>query len=239
MEKLQKSKITIFGDSIPKGIISEDGQIKTLDDSAVTIIAKECNLDITNLSSYGLTLSKVINRNYIDNYIDNIDRTCDNIAVISLGGNDSDYDWCNVAKTPNDWHDPKTTPDSFREGLVNIIKKLQSNGVRVVISNIVPVNSARYYNNVIGKIADKDKVLEFLKGDIDNIYRHQELYNLIITDCARDNNCRILDIREAFLYSNDYLDYLCQDGIHPNKLGHKKIAESVIKQLKNNVNYVI
>lgn len=77
----------------------------------------------------------------------------------------SDYDWKMVVQFPNEQHYPKTTPDKF-EKLLSIIKKLQSNNLKVVLTTIPPIDSKRYFENVIKKVADGSMVLKFLNHDI-------------------------------------------------------------------------
>lgn len=228
-------KITLFGDSISKGIVYEDNELKKLSENATKLVAQHFGITIENLSFYGQTLKRLVQKGTIDQYISNINKTDNNnIAVISLGGNDSDYDWKEVAQSPSVNHLPKTPPKEFEMYLGDTIKKMKQKNIEVIITNIPPINSKRYFENVISKLADKDKVLEFLGGDIENIYRHQELFNLIITKCAIRNNCTLLDVRQDLLWDKSCLDKICDDGIHPNKKGHIEIANSIIAQLEKN-----
>lgn len=228
----KRCKITILGDSIPKGIFTEDDELKKMPESAVKQIADYYGISIDNFSFYGQTLSRLNKRGFLDRYLESLNKKDFNVAVISLGGNDSDYDWKEVGLAPNEVHWPKTPPKEFEELLNLTIQKLKKNKVRVFLTNIPPVDSKRYFEKVIAKIADKEGVLKFLKGDIENIYRHQELYNSIITRSAINNGCKLLDIRSKLLSKVNYLDYMSEDGIHPNKTGQTKIAESVIDQLE-------
>ena len=164
--------------------------------------------------------------------MEKVDNSENNIAVISLGGNDSDYNGKFVANSPKENHLPNTPPKEFELMLDETIQKLQQKNVKVILTNIPPIDSKRYFENVIARQADKGKVLEFLQGDIENIYRHQEFYSMIITRCATKNNCRLLDIRGEFLWDRKYLDKFCIDGVHPNGMGHEIIAKSIIKQLE-------
>ena len=225
-------KITLFGDSISKGIVFEDNELKRLSENATKLVAEHFGIEIENLSFYGQTLSRLIGKGTIDKYVQNIEPKDNNVAVISLGGNDSDYDWKEVAKSPKDEHLPKTEPKEFEKILTQTIQKMQQKNIQVILTNIPPVNSQRYLDTVISKVADKEKVLEFLHGDVENIYRHQELFNLIITKCAIKNNCILLDIREDFLWDTKCIDKFCIDGVHPNEQGHQEIAKSVIAQLE-------
>ena len=232
MEKLKHCKITIFGDSIAKGIVYENNQLKRLPENAVILVAKHFDIQIDNLSFYGQTLKRLNQKGTIDKYLEKVDNSENNIAVISLGGNDSDYNWKFVANSPKENHLPNTPPKEFELMLDETIQKLQQKNVKVILTNIPPIDSKRYFENVIARQADKGKVLEFLQGDIENIYRHQEFYSMIITRCATKNNCRLLDIRGEFLWDRKYLDKFCIDGVHPNGMGHEIIAKSIIEQLE-------
>ena len=232
MEKLKHCKITIFGDSIPKGIVYENNQLKRLPENAVILVAKHFDIQIDNLSFYGQTLKRLNQKGTIDKYLEKVDNSENNIAVISLGGNDSDYNWKFVANSPKENHLPNTPPKEFELMLDETIQKLQQKNVKVILTNIPPIDSKRYFENVTARQADKGKVLEFLQGDIENIYRHQEFYSMIITRCATKNNCRLLDIRGEFLWDRKYLDKFCIDGVHPNEMGHEIIAKSIIEQLE-------
>lgn len=231
MEKLKHCKVTIFGDSIPKGIVYENNELKRLPENAVILVAKHFDIQIDNLSFYGQTLKRLNQKGTIDKYLENTKVGENNIAVISLGGNDSDYNWKVVANSPKENHLPNTPPKEFEAMLDQTIKKLQQKNIKVILTNIPPIDSKRYFENVIARQADKGKVLEFLQGDIENIYRHQELYSMIITRCATKNNCRLLDIRGEFLWDRKYLEKFCIDGVHPNEMGHEIIAKSIIEQL--------
>jgi len=234
MSKLSKNNcsVTIFGDSIPKGVVNVNGKIENLKESVVNLVAKDLNIDIDNISMYGQTLTRLVCKGYLTSFVKAIDKSKKNIAIISLGGNDSDYDWVEVAKTPNVEHEPRTPLHIFEYMLNETIKLLNNNNVKVILTTIPPIDSKRYFDNVICKLADGDKVMEFLKGDVQNIYRHQESYNNIICKVATKNNCKLLDIREGFLQDRDFLSNLCQDGVHPNKKGHTVMANQILKQIK-------
>ena len=229
----KKCKITVFGDSIPKGIIFKDNKLSKIADNAVKIVAEYYNIKIENCSVYGQTMTRINAKGIFDDYLKNLNKKIKNIAVISIGGNDSDYNWQEVEKSPKFNHLPKTPPKEFIDLLDKSILKLKKHKVKVILTNIPPIDSKRYFNNVISKIANPDKVLQFLDNDIENIYRHQEFYNLLITKCAQKNKCRLIDIRQSFLWDKGYLNKICDDGIHPNQQGYNLIAQSIIKQINN------
>ena len=146
-----------------------------------------------------------------------------NVAVIELGGNDADFDWKAVAATPDFCHTSKTSPEEFSVLYKETLDKLLNAGVEVVPCTIPPVMSERYFSNVISKVADGDRVLEFFKGDVDTIYRHQEMFNNEILKNSYAKGLNIIDLRQRFLTSLQFKNLMCRDGIHPNEKGQDEI----------------
>lgn len=228
---MQNLNITLIGDSIAKGITTENFKLSKLEKCASALIENYLNVKINNLSVYGQTIKRVQEKNLIENYIENLNPALRNIVVFSIGGNDSDYNWKEVAENPLIYHSPKTKEDEFVDVLNIMIKKLKQHNVDVWLTGLPPIHSERYFKNVICKIADGDKILKFYNGDITNIQRHQELYNFLNYKTAVKNDCKFLDIRSCFLLKRDFLDSFCIDGVHPNEQGHLEIATEIIKQL--------
>ena len=92
MQIAKNFKITVFGDSVPKGIVSENSKIKVLSDNVVNLVAKHYGTEIKNQSVYGQTLRRIYEKGLIDNYLNEIRRRDKNIVVLSIGGNDADFD---------------------------------------------------------------------------------------------------------------------------------------------------
>ena len=57
------------------------------------------------------------------------------------------------------------------------------------------------------------------------------MYNNAVLKIAAAKNVLLIDIREAFLKTRDYLTLLCEDGIHPNEAGHALISDVVMKAI--------
>lgn len=227
-------KITVFGDSIGKGIVTDNGKLEVLDSSAVALFEKWSGVKIDNRSAYGQSLKRIYERGIIDIYLNSISEEDNNVVVIELGGNDSDYDWRKVALSPKENHDSKTSVKEFSLYYGEIIKKLIKKRVKVVTCSIVPIDSERFFNNVIGNLTDKQKILEFFKGDYNTIHRHQETFNNEILKNSYKYGVSVIDLRRKFLQSNEFCALMCNDGIHPNAEGHSEILESIVEFLQDN-----
>ena len=221
--------LVIFGDSISKGIIYENGRIKKAKSCAVDILNDYYKFDnVKNYSVYGQTLARLMNKGTIDEYIKTIDRSAKNYAAICIGGNDADYDWRTIALSPDEAHLPLTPIGSYAAMLDIAVKKLLDSGHKVFLFTLPPIYSQLYFNNVISKIADGDNIMRFLGGDVSNIYRHQELFNYEVIKCAYSNEVKLIDIRSALLNDRDCSGKYCLDGIHPNEVGQSFLADSII-----------
>lgn len=231
MKDIKNYNITLFGDSIPKGIVILNNNLATIDNSAVNIVERHYGIEIANVSKFGQTLTKLHERNVFDTYLAKIDQADNNIAVFFIGGNDSDYNWKNVAQSPTAPHEAKTPLSQFEKILHCNVAKLKAKCKCVVLVSIPPIDSTKFFHNYIGGMCDKTQVSLFMQGDIFGIHRHQECYNMAIMKTALAHNVPFIDIRTDLLSRVDFADYICQDGIHPNEQGHVVMANSIIRQL--------
>lgn len=226
-------RITVFGDSIPKGLYLAQGRVARVEKNAVTLTAERFGLDINNFSIYGQTLKKCYEKGHFERWLSQRQDGRE-IPVISLGGNDSDYDWAKVAEQPEAEHMPFTPLGEFVTILDKVIRMLKNAGASPVFTLLPPIDSQRYFENVIARRADGQKVLLFLHGDVTNIARHQECYSAAIARKASEHGCECIDIRTPLLWERDYLAYLADDGVHPNGKGHGVIAETVAEYIRAN-----
>lgn len=224
--------ITVFGDSITKGVGYKKGQFVHMNCSAVEIVEKHYGIKIRNVSSIGQTVKKIYERDLISSLTDDVadGGTRQKCAVFALGGNDGDYDWAKVAASPKAHHEPFTSPERFKSMLDEMTERLISHNVKTVFVSLPPIDAKRYFER-IAEIADEKKIKEFFCGDVTRIYRWQEIYNDTVMRCAFEHGCKYIDTRSRFLSVPSLLDYLCEDGIHLNDAGQKILADEVIKQL--------
>jgi lysophospholipase L1-like esterase len=226
MGELAGKNITIWGDSILKGVVwdEQDEKYKVMKNSSVSSFAELTGCTVKNNAYFGMTSTKALNR--IKATIGRQSLSKNDIVIIEFGGNDCDFNWCEVANKPDGVHQPKTTIDNFKASLQNMVNMFKEKGVTPILMNLPPLEPERYFNWV-SKGLDKDNILHWL-GDVAKIYRWQEAYNSAVEWIARQSNCRLLNVRESFLMSSNYSSQFCADGIHPNEQGHRKILESLL-----------
>lgn len=223
------NKICLFGDSISKGVVIDtlhNRYTMTKNSFANLVAASQSALEICNYSMLGCTIAKgssLIARHRADV------ESCD-VMVLEYGGNDSDHDWAAIAEKPYAQHLPKTPLDEFAEKYISIISKLKDMGKPIVMLNLPPIDPHKYFQ-WFSRGLDRESILSWLGGSDEYIYRFHESYNAQVCDIAANYGIRLIDIRSVFLAKNDYSNYLCDDGIHPNERGHELIASVIKAQL--------
>ncbi|WP_024832445.1 SGNH/GDSL hydrolase family protein [Ruminiclostridium josui] len=219
--------IIVWGDSILKGVVFDenDGKYKVIKDNSISSFAQITGFNVKNNAYFGMTSTKALNR--ISKSIDKMITDKENIVIIEFGGNDCDFNWREIAENPDLPHQPKTSIESFKSTLQNMIDMFRKKGVTPVLMNLPPLEPERYFNWV-SKGLNRDNILHWL-GDVARIYRWQEAYNNAVEWVSRQMSCKMIDIREGFLLSKNYSSQICTDGMHPNEKGHKKILESMLE----------
>lgn len=228
---MSKKKIVALGDSITKGVIftqeREDRfNYSVCDSSFISQIANQLDAEEINLGKMGCTV--VAGEQILDRNVARIAGS--EYAFICFGGNDSDYNWQEIATDNTKTHKPKTSIEIFRETYIRIIEKLRAIDITPIILSLPPINAQRYFDFFTNKLSceQSKNIIEWLNGSIHTITAGHKLYNETIKSIANNTQTRIIDITE-FLENRQ--DWLCMDGIHPNSVAHRKIAEHICTSL--------
>ncbi len=224
--QLANRKISIWGDSILKGIILDESQSRyvVLKNNCVDRFAQETNAIITNHASFGMTTVKAFER--ITRSLERRPPVADDIILVEFGGNDCDYHWADISEHPDKMHLPNTPIDRFAEVLQSIIEAFKSFNIDPILMTLPPLEPTRYFN-WISRGLSKENILKWL-GDVNKIYRWQEAYNEIIVDTAQKQGLRLINTRNKFLTADHFADRLCADGIHLNEAGHDTLLDSFL-----------
>lgn len=237
MDLLKDSyKFIVSGDSISKGVVYDEEKCKytVLEDNYVSILQRKLKGVVFNLSKFGATITKGVNklnRAFSENNAD--------IVLIEFGGNDCDFNWDEIALNPEKDHLPKTDLNMFENMLKETIYKLKSCKVIPVLMTLPPLNADNYLKWISknNPLAEKN-ILKWL-GSVTKIYWWQERYNSTILKIAEETQTKWIDIRGAFLQHPDFTRFLCKDGIHPNKEGHIVIADKILDYIKTYYDYLL
>jgi len=218
--------ICIFGDSVAKGVIfdSAKNKYRLLKESFANIVQNRQNIAISNYAKFGCTIS--MGNNILGKHEAQLS-TFD-FTILEFGGNDCDYDWAEISNQPFKMHLAKTPIKQFREEYIAMIERVRQNGGIPVLLTLPPIDSNRYFQ-WISKGLNGKNILTYL-GSVDAIHTWQGLYSTAVTEIAAACKVSIIDIRSAFMEKQDYREYLCEDGIHPNSKGHLLISNAIDKE---------
>ena len=112
------------------------------------------------------------------------------------------------------------------------IEELRESGRRVILATLPPINSELYLRYLCRDGLNRDNIVRWL-GDVEAISRWQEKYSAMAAAAAREAGAKLLDLRAAFPRCPDRLrDYVCEDGIHPSRLGQELIYRTVAADLR-------
>lgn len=223
--------IVVYGDSISRGIIFDDIKQKhaLLLESFTNLVREHVNGVIYNAAKFGSTLVEGLQRLQND-----VLRRRPDIVLIEFGGNDCDYRWEEIAENPaRDFH-PNTECSKFYELLSGLVVSLHAMKIVPVLVTLPPLDPDKYFKWISHNSEEaKTNILKFI-GSVSHIYAWHERYNAAVLRVAEETKTRLIDIRSAFLENEDYTTLICGDGIHPNKDGHKVIANKILQYIRLN-----
>jgi lysophospholipase L1-like esterase len=226
----------VYGDSISKGVVYDEVKERyvVLKENFVNLVGNNLKAAIHNRGKFGNNIIRGQEKLEKD-----VLKRDPDILLIEFGGNDCDYDWQAIANNPEGEFSPKTDLELFSKTLNNIIDYCRKLNILPMLMTLPPLDSKRYFKWVSKKDRKAEKnILKWL-GDVNRIYYWQEQYSKKVAEVAKENDVELIDVREAFLKEKEYSKFLCIDGIHPNKEGHKLIAKKVMDYFNNNLNYIL
>ena len=152
------------------------------------------------------------------------------MTVLEFGGNDCDFDWAAISETPQGRHRCHTPPETFVSEYREAVRLLRDGGRTPLMMSLPPILSERYLDFICRTGLSRQNILDWL-GDPEAISRWQETYSNLIEQIAREELVRMIDLRRAFLESEQPLeDLICADGIHPSVKGQELIYRTVTTQ---------
>lgn len=229
-------KFVVSGDSISKGVVFDDekGKYLLLEESYVNLLQSKLKGIVCNVAKFGNTIIKGVSK--LQN---EVSKSNPDIVLIEYGGNDCDFNWDEIARDPGAYHEPKTDFNLFQKTLTDIVESLKKNRIIPVLMTLPPLDADKYFKWISKNSPQAaESILKWL-GSVTKIYWWQERYNSAIMRIAQETQTIWIDVRGAFLQNPDFPKLLCTDGIHPNREGHKVIADKITEFLKHNYSFLL
>ena len=97
-----------------------------------------------------------------------------------------------------------------------------------------PMDAERYFAFFSQKWEEgfRANVMRWLGGSTNTIMSGHELYNLATMRVAQRTGVQWIDVTSELLKEHNFRAYLCDDGIHPNEQGQRKMAEVILAAMK-------
>lgn len=214
--------IQIYGDSIMKAVlVDENYKYRPIGSQLLEQLQQDTGIRATNRAHFGYTAQRgqtVLQRD-LDKGLD-----CD-VALLEFGGNDCDHNWAEVALAPEGEHTPNTPLPRFLDTLKEMALAVKARGIQPVLMTLPPLDAEKYLNFIGLRGADTGAILSWL-GDVQMIYRWQELYSNAVAQLAARLDLPLLDIRSRFLSRRDYTSLIARDGIHLTRSGYELIYDA-------------
>ena len=227
-------KLVALGYSIIKGVLvqseGERSRYSLADKSIVECCAEKLGGESLNLGKMGCTIEageRILNR-----YLDKMSGA--QYVLLEYGGNDSDYNWQEIAEAPEKEHFPRTRLEVFEQVYERVINKIKEMGAIPLVLSLPPMDAERYFAFFSQKWEDgfRANVMHWLGGSTNTIMSGHELYNLATMRIAQRTGAQWIDVTSGLLKGHNFRAYLCDDGIHPNERGQRVIAEAVLQSLR-------
>ncbi len=217
------SSICVFGDSIAKGVIFDTvrQRYSFLKNCFINLFSDSCKIQVDNYSKFGCTIEKGLK--ILEKHEDSLSSY--DYVLLEFGGNDCNFNWSEISKSPYTEHNPQTPVDKFKDFYSAMIDQIISFGGRPLMLNLPPLDAKKFFNWV-SQGNSAENILHWL-GDVDHIFRWHENYNNAVCNLANNKNIPIIDIRSIFLNNPDFDKLICEDGMHPSSLGHQLIYKKI------------
>lgn len=161
---------------------------------------------VYGLAVYGDTSSQVAER--FDSEVIHRVRMGRTVVILQVGGNDTAQHRVS--------HEYLVSPERFEANLSQILDIVREHELELIVQLILPVNE-----DATASTSVDDRVAAVTPRRI-KTNKAVELYNTVLRRIY-EGHATVVDIGSSF--GAQPSDYLCDDGVHPNRKGHALIYE--------------
>lgn len=228
-EEGESMKIVCFGDSLTRGVSVAKGRLRILKENYPVFLQQ---LFSENKDSEVTVVNKGVFNDNSDLLLSRLEKDVieehPNYAIISIGGNDCNFNWHEVAEKPMEDHEPLVPIERYLNNLKNIILRIQESGVTPVVFTLPPLDPVRYYKNISEKYSP---AISHLISKMGGIEHWHGLYNRNLNKLADELNVLKVDVRTAIKKTGDLKDLISDDGIHLTAAGYKALSLEIYNYL--------
>lgn len=229
MELSVKETVVIWGDSLAKGVVWNEARKRHAysKTTAADVVAQRLGIEIVNRSKFGCTAPQGLEM--MERDVES--GICCDTALIEFGGNDCNFDWAAISAHPEETHLPATSPEEYLVSIREMARRLLRKGIRPMLMTLPPIDAEKYFRYLAGDKLNRANILRWL-GDVQQIYRYQEMYSLMVEKVAMELSIQLIDLRSRCLAERRFFrDMLCEDGLHLTEDGQLFIGEQIAQLL--------
>lgn len=216
------SKVLLYGDSLLKATMPDGTFRYHFHLNELMKRYTDERIEVVNRAKMGATIRKGLRLVQHD-----MERGVQALyALVGYGGNDSDFDWAAIAADPAGEHLPNTELPTFAALLRQTTANLMDRGIQPVLMTLPPIDAERYLRFICRDGLSRERILGWL-GDVQMIYRYQELYSDTVADVARSDGLPLIDVRRAFLSDHRMSQMVAADGIHLTMPGYERLFDTL------------
>lgn len=219
----------VWGDSLARGVVWNERRKRHAFAActAAEVAGEKLGVRVINRARFGFTAPRgldALSRDLSEGF------RCDS-AALEFGGNDSNFDWAAISADPDAQHDPATMPEAFAAALTQMVDALKRVRIRPFLVTLPPIDAERYFRFLVGDRLNPQNILKWL-GDVQQIYRFQEMYSSLVEQVARSRDCALLHVRRECLKNHRMSTFLCMDGLHLNEAGQRFVGETIAELIQ-------
>ena len=99
------------------------------------------------------------------------------------------------------------------------------------LMSLPPIDATRYLAFICRDGLRKERIMDWL-GDVQMIYRHQEMYSDAVTQLAYAEDLPLIPVREEFLNDHKLMRLIAADGIHLTMPGYERLFDTLADWLR-------
>jgi isoamyl acetate esterase len=222
-------KIICFGDSITRGVSFVKGRLRIIKDNYPTFLEK---LFSVNISEDIIVLNKGVFNDNSHLLLKRLEKDVlsekPNYVLLNVGGNDCNFNWQEVAESPNSNHEPIVSVQQYMENIKQMVTKMKQSNITPILITLPPLDPVRYYKFIADKYGTTISHWISCCGGIEHWH---SLYNLQLNKLIEQFNLPNIDVRTALKKEGNATDFISDDGIHLNADGYRKMSEVIFEEM--------
>jgi isoamyl acetate esterase len=233
MQRVSIMKIVCFGDSLTRGVSYLKGRLRILKKNYPAVLQELFkNNGAHEAGPHIEVLNKGVFNDNSNLLLSRLERDVTNekpdFAIISIGGNDCNFSWEEVAQNPGSEHIASVPLDKYADNLRCMIEKVRDSGITPILLTLPPLDPVRYYENISNKFSSQISGWICRVGGIEHWHGK---YNQSLNKIADELNVLKIDVRSALKQAGDLADLISADGIHLTEWGYKILGAEIYDYL--------